>query len=80
MRATDELDYGTSRTFRGASVKIGIVPTDWGDTQVRAGDLCPCLAQTTCFWDFLVEVQKSLQVRAIRVQLVRVADISTVKL
>ena len=80
VRATDELDHGTSREFRGTSVQTGIVPTNCGDTHVLAGVLCPSLAQETCFLDFLAEIQKSLQVWEIRVQLARVADISTVLL
>ena len=44
VRATDELDQGTSRECRGASVKPGIVPTDCVDIHVPAGVFCSFLA------------------------------------
>ena len=62
VRATDELDHGTSRKFREASVQTGIVPTHCNNTHVPAGVLCLTLAHETCFLDFLAEVQKSLEV------------------
>ena len=47
MRATDELDYGTSRECRGTSVQTGIVPPDCGDTYVPGCILGQALAQKT---------------------------------
>ena len=44
LRATGELDQGTSRECRGASVQPGIVPNDCGDIHVPAGVFCPSLA------------------------------------
>ena len=67
VRATDEIDHGTSREFRSVNVETGIVFTHCGDAHVPAGVLCPTIAQETCFLDFLAEVQKSLQVLAMRV-------------
>ena len=56
MRATDELDHGTSRECRGASVQTGIVPTDCGDTHVPANVLCPSFAQETGLLSIIAEV------------------------
>ena len=44
LRATDELEKGTSFKCRGASVKPGIVSTDCGDIHVFAGVFRPSLA------------------------------------
>ena len=47
MRATDELDYGSSRDCRGTSVQTGIDPPDCGDTYVPGCILGQALAQKT---------------------------------
>ena len=80
MRATDELDHGTSRECRVASVQTGIVPTDCGDTHVPSGVLCPSIAQEPGLLCLLAKIEQTLQVWAIRVKLARVAHISTVQL
>ena len=53
MKATDELDHGTSRKCRGTSVEIGIVSTDCGDNHVPGCILGPALAQKTGFFKSL---------------------------
>ena len=60
MRATDELDHGTSRECRGASAQSGIVPTDCGDTRVPAGVLCPSFTQETGLLSLLANVEQTL--------------------
>ena len=62
MRAIDELDHGTLRERRGASVQTGIVPTDCGDIHVPGGILGPVLAQKTGLLSLLAKVEKCLQV------------------
>ena len=80
VRSTDELDHGTSRKCRNASVQTGIVPIDYGDIHVLGGILGLALAQKKVFLNLLAKVKKNLQVLAIRVELDRVAHISTVQL
>ena len=62
MRSTDEVDHGTSRECRGATVQTDIVPTDSGDTHVPGGVLCLSLAQETGLLSLLAKVEKSLKV------------------
>ena len=57
VRSTFELDNGTSREFRGASVQTDIFPTDNGDAHVPCGVLFSSLAQKTGFLSFLAKVE-----------------------
>ena len=44
VRATDELDHGTFREYRGTTVQTGIGLTDFGNIHVAGGILSPSLA------------------------------------
>ena len=55
--ATDELDNGTSRESRSASVQNGIVPTDCIDIHVPPGVLCLSFAQEGSFLHHLAIVK-----------------------
>ena len=56
VRATDELDHGTSRKSRGSSVQTCIVPTDCSDTYVPCGVLGPAFAQESSLLGLLAVV------------------------
>ena len=78
VRATDELDQGTSRERRGASVQPGIVSTNCCDIYVFAGVFCLSLAYEASFLQLLPKVYQTFQDLARRVKLARVADILNV--
>ena len=61
VRPTYELDHGTFRECRPATVQTGIFPNDCGDTHVPGGVLCPSFAQETGLFSLLAKVEKSLQ-------------------
>ena len=62
VTSIDQLDHGTYRKCRDASVQNGIVPTDCGDTHVPAGVLCLSFAQKTGLLSLLVKVEQTHQV------------------
>lgn len=62
MRATDELDYNTSRECRSASVQSGIVLTVFGDIHLFVGTLGVALAQQTCVLSPIEKCAKSLEI------------------
>ena len=78
VRSTDELDHGTSRECRNASVETGIVPIHYNDTHVPGGVRCPSLAKKTGLLSLLAKVEKSLQVLPIQLELDSFAHNSTV--
>ena len=80
MRATGELDNGTSGECCGRSIQTGIVVTDYGDTHVPGFILGPALAQQTGFLSLFAKVEKDLKVWAVRVEITLVAYGLTVQL
>ena len=62
VRATNELDHGTSRKCRCASVQTGIDSTDCSDTHLPGGVLFRLVAQETGFLNLLAEVKQTLHV------------------
>ena len=60
VRATDELDHGTSRKIHGSSVQSSIVPTDCGYIHVPGCVLGPALAQESSFLGLLAVVEQTL--------------------
>ena len=62
VESTEQLDYGTSRECRGASVQTGIVPNHCSDIHVLGGVLCPFLAKKTGLLTLLAKVEQSFQV------------------
>ena len=80
MRATDELDHGTSRESHGSSVQSSIVPTDCGDIHVPGCVLGLALAQKSNYLGLLVVVEQTLHELAVRIELAGVAHISNFQL
>ena len=80
VRATDELDHGTSREIHGSSVQSSIIPTDCGDIHVPACVLGPVFAQESIFLSLFAVVEQTLHEQAVRIELAGVAYISTVQL
>ena len=61
VRATDELDHGTSRECRGASVQTGIVSTNCSYIYMPGGVLGPALAQKMRLLSLFAKVEQTLQ-------------------
>ena len=59
VRATDELDHGTSREFHGSSVQSSIITTDCGDIHVPGCVLGLAFAQETSFLGLLAVVEQT---------------------
>ena len=60
VRATDELDHGTSCEIHGSSVQSSIVPTDCGDTHVLGCILGSAFAQESSFLGLFAVVEQTL--------------------
>ena len=60
MRATDELEHGTSREIHGSSVQSSIVLTDCGDIHVAGCVFGPPFAQESSLLGLLAVVEQTL--------------------
>ena len=78
VRATDELDHGTSREIYSSSVQSSIVPTDYGDIHVPDCVFGSAFAQESSFLGLLAVVEQTLHERAVRIELAGVPHISIV--